>query len=125
MPSPDLSRQARPSGGKAGTVDDVCRRDPRSTGFKTARLLLTVGSLEQSPDHVTVPHGYSREQAIEQVRAAKMIDNARAAAREIDCALAILEGETHASAPAASIGRALGFLLAQDPTDLAEGFAAA
>jgi predicted alpha/beta superfamily hydrolase len=95
------------------TIDHICGVDRRSTDFEPARLLMTVGSLEQSLDHVAVPPGYSREQAIEQIRSAKMVDNARAAAHEIGCALAILDGETHASAPAASIGRALGFLLQQ------------
>lgn len=92
--------------------------DEGGCGFAT-RLLMTVGSLEQSPEHVATPPGMSREQAIGMMEAARMIDRARSfaarvrrhAASDGQVVLIELAGETHASTAASAISSALTFML--------------
>lgn len=94
-------------------------------GAVAPRVLITVGSLEQSTDNLPTPlesiaPDWSPEEAAERVRAARMVDNARELAERlsvlsestgIETEFVIFEGETHASVVPASVCRGIGFAL--------------
>lgn len=81
------------------------------------RLLVTAGELEESTDDVAAPPNMDRAQAVALVERAAMIAKARAFVARIRDGGAtasdfqLLAGESHSSAPAASIARALRFAL--------------
>jgi predicted alpha/beta superfamily hydrolase len=84
------------------------------------RVLITVGSLEQSTNAHRAPRGVSRERFEEVTRGFRMVDNARDLAlqlgmirgsEEYEVRYHEFEGETHQSVVAATIGRAISFSL--------------
>lgn len=90
------------------------------SGAAAPRVLITVGSLEQTTESVRTPRGMSPEQFRKMIQRTRMVDNARELARELESIRGsegylmryqMLEGETHQSVVAATISRAIGFSL--------------
>lgn len=84
------------------------------------RVLVTVGSLEESTEHLQPPNGTDREQFAQRVREARMVANARELASQLELIhgpegyeveYREFRGETHGSVVAAAISRALRFSL--------------
>jgi hypothetical protein len=96
-----------------------------SSGAVAPRVLITVGSLEQSTDNLPTPiesiaPGWSPEQAAERIRAARMVDNARELAERLsvlsegtglETEFVVFDAETHTSVVPASVSRGIGFAL--------------
>lgn len=89
-------------------------------GKATPRVLIMVGSREQSTEGLRIPTHMTKEQFDQRVNGARMIDNARELAEVLSTiegragyrvAFHVFDGETHGSVIAASISRAISFAL--------------
>jgi predicted alpha/beta superfamily hydrolase len=84
------------------------------------KVMITVGSLEESVERIPTPRRVSRERVEEMVRRCRMVDNARELASELKAIRAppgytvelhVFDGETHQGVVATTISRAISFAL--------------
>lgn len=89
-------------------------------GEAVPRVLITVGSREQSTEGLRIPSHMTRDKFVSLVNKARMIDNARELAGSLGLIkgrhgyrveFTMFEGETHGSAIAATISRAISFAM--------------
>ena len=102
-------------------ADEAAFADAVRSGVAAPRVLITSDGLEQSPaGFVLPPSGPQREQGLQAIAAARMVDNARDLAARLNALkggptyvvrYTLFDGETHETGIPAATSRAIGFAL--------------